>query len=295
MRTGDDGTARAATPVPNVRSRVTAWPRPLRVLAGTLVAWSGASLWLILLAVLRATDPPVTPPVLLWSLTVLALLPALGAAALRHAFAATVTVGGGTLEIRRRDLRVEVPLAAIAAVEPWTVPLPAPGVALRLASGARLRWGLATPDPSPLVHALAAAGVAGAAVAHPTCRWARAKAAAGRWRWRHLVAKYPAFALPPAAALFNAHQHIAYGGLLGEWYLLGPGAWLRTLALHWATTTAYLVLYASVWRGLAEAAALLAAHVAPSRAARVRRAVEGAARVGYYAGVPVLLVRRFLP
>jgi hypothetical protein len=50
-----------------------------------------------------------------------------------------------------------------------------------------------------------------------------------------------------------------------------------------------------VWRGLAEAACLVAAHVAPARATAVRRAAEVACQVGYYGGVPVLLVLRFLP
>jgi len=57
--------------------------------------------------------------------------------------------------------------------------------------------------------------------------------------------------------------------------------------------TIYQVLYASVWRGLAEPVCLVAAAVAPSRAARVRRAAELAIRVVYYVGVPALLALRF--
>jgi len=95
--------------------------------------------------------------------------------------------------------------------------------------------------------------------------------------------------------LFNAHQHIAYGGLLGEYYLLGLGSYVETFAVHWLTVTIYLVLYASVWRGVAEGGCLLAACVAPARAAGVRRAAEIGCRVAYYGGVPVLLVLRFLP
>src|SRR5206468_3785068 len=83
-----------------------------------------------------------------------------------------------------------------------------------------------------------------------------------------------AIALLPTAVLFNAHQHITYGGVLGEYYLLGLGSYVRTFAVHWLTLTIYLVLYASVWRGLAEGTALLGACVAPARAAWVRRAAE---------------------
>jgi apolipoprotein N-acyltransferase len=109
------------------------------------------------------------------------------------------------------------------------------------------------------------------------------------------VAKFPLFALLPTAPLFNVHQHIAYGGTLGQYHLLGGRAFAADLALHWATVSICLVLWASVWRGLAEAAALAAAHVAPARAARVRRAVESACWWLYYAGVPLLLLLRFAP
>ena len=122
-----------------------------------------------------------------------------------------------------------------------------------------------------------------------------AKQAFGRSRWYHLAAKFPLFALLPTAVLFNAHQHIAYGGLLGQYYLHGLRAYLLTFAVYWVTVAIYLVLYASTWRALGEAAALLAAWTAPSRAARVRRGVEVGCRVLYYGGVPVLLALRFAP
>ena len=48
------------------------------------------------------------------------------------------------------------------------------------------------------------------------------------WRWHHLLWKFVGFALAPAAVLFNAHQHIAYGGTLGQYYL--EGARRRTCA-----------------------------------------------------------------
>jgi hypothetical protein len=55
------------------------------------------------------------------------------------------------------------------------------------------------------------------------------------------------------------------------------------------------VLYASVWRGVAELIAFVAATVAPAQAARVRRLVEAACRLGYWGGIPLLLLLRFLP
>ena len=95
--------------------------------------------------------------------------------------------------------------------------------------------------------------------------------------------------LPIAAFIYTAN------GLLGEYYLLGLGSYVRTFAVHWLTLTIYLVLYASVWRGLAEGVALFAACAAPANAAGARRAVEIACQVAYYGGVPVLLLLRFLP
>ena len=85
-----------------------------------------------------------------------------------------------------------------------------------------------------------------------------------------LLGRYVLFALFPAAVLFNAHQHIAYGAFLGQYYLMGPGAWLTTAAIYWATLCAYLLLYASAWRGMVEAVTL----VTPSHAGAVRRVAE---------------------
>jgi hypothetical protein len=268
-----------------------------RSVAAVLLACAGASLPALLALVVFANDPPVTPPVLFRLVLVFTIAPGLGAALVGRLAAARVAVRDGELAIERRRVRLEIPAGAIVRVAPWTVPLPGPGVSLGLRSGRRLPCALQLADPLALLDALAELGVsaAAAAAAHPSVVYARAKASAPRPRWYHLAGKFGLFALVPTAVLFNAHQHIAYGALLGEYYLMGLGSWLATLGTYWLTLTIYLVLFASVWRGLAEATALLAARVAPSRAARVRRAVETACRVLYYAGVPVILIVRFLP
>jgi hypothetical protein len=178
------------------------------------------------------------------------------------------------------------------------MPLPGSGFSLVTASGRRLRPGVQVDDPTPALRALrgrAGIAAADAALVHPAVVFAHARATAGRWRWYHLAAKFPLFALAPTAVLFNAHQHIAYGGALGQYYLLGLGAFLETFAIYWAATTVYCILWASIWRGLAEAVCLVAAHVAPSHATRVRRAAELTCRVAYYGGVPILLALRFAP
>jgi hypothetical protein len=281
--------ARGTRPTGPLAARV--YPPGARLAAGALVAMSRASLLLILAAVVVATDPPVTPPVLLRMVVGTALLPALAAWALGRAFAARIDLDDAALHIHRRDLEVDVPRTSVAGVSPWRVPLPGPGLSLRLRSGRRLAWGIQTDDPTAVVQALGAPEAA----AHPTVVYGHARAGLRRRRWYHAGAKYAGFGLGPAAILFNAHQHIAYGGPLGQYRLHGLGPYLWTFAVYWVTTVIYLVLWAALWRTLAEGAAWLAAAAAPARAARVRRAAERSCQVAYYGGVPVLLLLRFLP
>jgi hypothetical protein len=273
-----------------------AYARQWRAVAALLVALSRASLPALLVLVVLATDPPIDPPLLLQLVVALALLPALVAGLIRRPCTARVELHAAVLVLRRRDLVVEIPCAALARVRPWTVPLPAPGLSVELRSGKRLSYAVEIDDPTPLLEALAArfGNAARAALQHPTVVYAHAAAAAPRWRWFHYLWKFVVFALLPTAVLFNAHQHIAYGGTLGEYYLLGAAAYARTFAVYWVTLAIYLILFASVWRGLAEAAAWLAAYAAPSQAAKVRRAAERCCRILYYAGVPALVAARFL-
>lgn len=275
--------------------RVHALPPWARVVAAVCFAVSRGSLPALLLLVVLANDPPVTPPVLFRLTAVFVVLPGVAAWVVERAHAADVEVGRDALVIAPRGLRIEVPADAIARVTPWAVPVPEPGLTLHLRSGRRLRQRLARRDPEPLLVALARRGgvaAARAALAHPTVVYAHAKPATSPYR---LLAKFGLFALLPTALLFNAHQHIAHGALLGEYYLMGLRSYLATFATYWLVLVIYLVLWAAVWRGPAEAVALLAARVAPSRAARVRRGAEIACRLLYYGGVPALLLIRFLP
>jgi hypothetical protein len=275
---------------------IEAYSRAPRAAAGALVALSRASPPLLLAAVLLGSEVGAGLPPLLDAVLALSLLPALAAHLVGRALRCEVAVLGADLVLRRRGLRVELPLASIERVLPWRAPLPRPGFGLGLRSGARLRWSLAAPDPAPLLRALADAGVGAArdALRHPMLVYAEARAAAGRPLWNRWPAKVALFALLPGGVAFYAHQHIAYGGLLGEYYLLGPGAYVRTALLMWLHAGLLLALYAAGWRALVELAALAAAWRAPSRAAALRRAAEGAAAALYYASVPALLALRFL-
>jgi apolipoprotein N-acyltransferase len=277
-------------------TRIELAPSAARAAAAALVALSRGSLPLLLVLAALATDPPLELPNLLDLLLTFALLPALGAFAIGRALRGEALLAGGDLVLRRRALRVEVPLASVSGIEPWRVPLPRPGFALRLRSGARLRWSLAAADPSALLRELAAAGVPGAqdALAHPALVYAAARAAAPRRFWQRPLVALVLFALVPAGVGFYAHQHIAYGGLLGEYYLMGLAAYLRTAALYWLHSGVLLLLYGSAFRAFVEAASLAAARFAPARAAALRRRTEGGAAALYYASVPTLLAIRFL-
>jgi apolipoprotein N-acyltransferase len=251
---------------------------------------SRASLPLVALAGTLTDADVFTPPVLVPTLLALAALPAAAAWLIERAARGFVLVDDRHLVLGRKDLRLEVPRASIAGMAPWWLPLPGPGVTFTLRSGAPLAERLEIRDPLALCEALGETP----ASAHPVAVWAQARAALPPWHWYHLAWKFVLFALAPTAVLFNAHQHIAYGGALGQYYLEGPGAFARTFALYWLAVSLDLVLWAAVWRTLAEGVALVMALVAPSHAARVRRAVEVACRVLYYAGAPGLVAARFL-
>jgi len=286
-------------PTPTVADgvyRASAYSRRWRAARAVLIALSRASLPALLVLVVLATDPPIDPPQLLQLVLGLALLPASAAWLMRRTCAARVEPRTAELVVRRSDLLVEVPYTALARVRPWALPLPAPGLSLELRSGRRLAYALETADPTPLLEALDALAPEAArpALRHPSVAYAHAAAIAPPWRWYHYLWKFVVFALAPTAVLFNAHQHIAYGGTLGEYYLLGAAAYVRTFAVYWGTLTIYLILFAGLWRCLAEVVAWLAAFAAPARAVRVRCVAERCCQVLYYAGIPALVAAQFL-
>jgi apolipoprotein N-acyltransferase len=262
---------------------VRCYRRPWRALAAALLVISRASLPWILWRVLTANDPPISPPMLAEMLLVVAVLPGAAAWMIGRAVRAEARAAGGELRIEQAGSSAAVSAAAVAA---WRLPLPEPGIDLQLADGRRVPFSVAARDPSPLAAALDPS-----AAAHPTLVYSAARRPAPRWHY--YVGRYVVFALAPAAVLFNAHQHIAYGGFWGEYYLMGAGAWLRTAAIYWTTVGVYLLLYASLWRGLAEAASLLAAWTAPAAARAVRGAAEWVATAAFYGGVPAILALRF--
>jgi hypothetical protein len=265
-----------------------------RTIVGLLVALSRASILLVLARLFFGEDPPTVLPLVGLVLTMIAA-PELAARGFRRASAATVTVEGDAVVITRRDARVEIPRSALVAVVPWALPLPTPGAALRLRSGGRLGYELGLDAPSRLAAFLAEHADAGAFTDRddPGFAHADAAAAAGTLRWWQWVLKFPLFGLVPTVILFRAHQWITYGGTFGQYYTYGARPYVLLFLDYWTTVTVYLSLWAGLWRVIAEIVAWIAARLAPSSAAGVRRFVEIACRVAYYGGVPLLLALRF--
>lgn len=275
--------------------RAYAWPPLWRLVAGALVV-VGQGSPLAIAAWLVGTEGPVTVARLGSLVVAFALLPQAAAALVRRALAARLAVRDGRLVVERPGWRLDLPVAAIAGLRPWRLPLPGPGLGLRLRSGRDLAWGLETRDPLALVAALTAGGadVGVAAREHPVVVWAHAKARTRDRRWWHRLGKFVLFPLVPTAVWFNAHQHIAYGGLLGQYYLEGLRPYLTTLVVSWGLAACYLLLYAAAARAAVEAILLVTAAVAPSLAARGRRAAEITIGLLYYGGIPALVVLPFL-
>jgi apolipoprotein N-acyltransferase len=273
---------------------VSALPPVARAAAAALRALSRASLPVLLIALLRAIDPPLTPDVLARALLALVLLPELSAWLVLRAFAADVRVEGGTLRIASGLRLVEAPCGALERADAWRLPLPSAGLSLRLRSGGTLGVGLAAHDLAPLLAQLAAAGIAVPPPGGAALAWASARAARRRRWWDSALAKLGLASLVPAAIAFNAHQHIAFGAFLGEYYLMGLRAWLASAGRYWLTSVLYLVLWAGCFRIAVETVTWLDARLAPQRAAGTRSAAERSAALLYYASIPLLLALRFL-
>ena len=282
---------------------ITLWSAAARI--------AGASLWTLsriggpaLLAwVFIVFDPPAGPalPVIAFVAALVSLV--LAGRLLREAQRGVGRVEGDALRIEARGRSLALPLAALADLRPWRIPLPLPGITLVAREAARApaaRLGLE--DPDPLLRALAAAGVRSAeeVARDPAVAHARALA---RWRrglrirsaWLRAAFRYLAWALIPTCAFVYTHQSIAFGGVWGEWQLYGARSWAITLVRFWLACVVLAAVYGGACRALASLACWLATRVAPSHAARARRVAERGDTLLYYAGVPALTALRYLP
>ena len=151
--------------------------------------------------------------------------------------------------------------------------------------------------PAPLLAVLARAGVAVAAAATtPPSPSPRARAACPRRWWdRPLVKLGLASLVPGAIALQRAPAHRLRRRFLGEYYLMGLGAWLASAGRYWRTSLALpRALGGLLPRGRRDASRGSAPPLAPGARRGVRSAAERSAALLYYVSIPALLALRFL-
>lgn len=206
-----------------------------------------------------------------------------------RAFTARATVEQGVLVLARRGQRLELALRDIAAVAPWRLPAPGPGLSLRLVSGGYWKYGIAAADPAALARALGHELPPARASAH-----LRALRAVRRGRLAHPLAKFVLLPLALAIPAFRLHQHIAYGSAFGELLAFGPVAYLKGFALWWAAWAIGVVLFAAVLRAFIEAGALAGVLVQPAAAIPLRHWLERLGLAALYVGLPAWLLFRLL-
>jgi apolipoprotein N-acyltransferase len=286
--------AAVATELPS-RVRITLLATPLRI--GIVALRLVAALGLGGLAFEMATRIgwQVATLAQLQGYALLVLLPMLVAWALGRSGRGEARIEAGLLVIDRRRERLEIPLAAIARIESWRVPLPSHGVDIVLGSGRR--WSLATSMPSALRAALESARSASPRAGEQSgflAALAEQRALARRPRLDHALLKFGLFPLLPALVAFRLHQVITFGGTFGEWQSFGPGAWFSGLAIWWGAWSLGMMLLAAALRVGIEAACLLATLASSKSADNAREVCEWLARLVFYVGVPAWLGYRLI-
>jgi apolipoprotein N-acyltransferase len=225
------------------------------------------------------------------------ILPALCGWWIRRRCTASMQRDAEPLRLVRHGQTRIVPVCEIVAITPWLVPIPTPGINLRLASGPSLAVATGWRDPSRVASMLQNEG---APAMTPTrgemlaLAAARARADTPRWRIDHPWFKFGLFPLLLALPAFRLHQHIAYGGTFGEYYSFGLQAYLLALLIWWASWSIGMTLFGALLRVLVEAGSLTALLLHPRHASGTRSLLQGAARALYFIGAPVWLAWRLL-
>ena len=281
-------------------------PRAARSAAGVLRAVARAGLLWMCLALLRDEALRTNTLAQARMFATLFLAPEAAAWCVMFLFSATASIANGSLVLTRGARRLELGLGDIAGVRLWSLPLPCPGLSLRLAvklesglefepePGRRWRYELALANPNLLAAALDAAG--GRAMRDRTPArgvmqaYVQADLAVRRSRLDSPFATYLLLPLALAIPAFHLQQQIAYGGAFGEYYSFGLKAYLTAFALWWAAWSIGVVLSHALLRSAIDAGTLLAALLRPSRASAIRRWLQGAGHAALFLGLPAWLL-----
>lgn len=268
-----------------------------RALIGALRLCAGAGLlWL-------AFDMLLRTGLQIQSLSQLALFaaavvaPLLVAWTIERAFVAQARVEGSLLVLEQHRQRIELPVASIAALRPWRLPLPRSGVDVRLAAGPLWTRSLALTRPKTWQRMLSATGVPlrlEGGLASPMADLVQTRADARRPRLDHSLAKFALFPLLLALVAFRLHQVIAFGGTFGEYYSYGLRAYLTGLLIWWASWSIGLMLFAAALRIAIETVVVLAMALRSTHVAALRDGLEWLGRLAFYVGVPAWLALRLL-
>ena len=294
----DAGDASPQLDVVALPTDVAVLPRAARAVAGALRTFArGGLVWMIAAVALGDAALQSNTLAQIRSFVALFLVPEAAAWCVLQAFAARASVAEGALVLTRGTRRLELPLADIAAVLPWRLPIPGAGVSLRLADGRPWRYELAVARPLALAHALAAAQATIATAAPATTRlsrYAQLRSLPAAGRLGHPLLKFGLLPLLLAIPAFRLHQHIAYGNSFGELYTFGLKAYLVTFGLWWAAWTIAVVLCAAAVRAAIEAGTLAGIILAPSRASVAKLMLERAGLAALYLGLPAWMLMRLL-
>ena len=272
-------------------------PGPARVTAGALrVVARGGLLCMIAAVLLGDVALQSNTFAQIRTFVALFLVPEAAAWCVLRAFRARASLADGVLVLARGARRLELPLADVVALEPWRLPIPGPGLSLRLASGERWGYGLALARADALARALATAGVTPARgdASSAADRYARARQAPRDGRLANPLVKFGLFPLLLAIPAFRLHQHIAYGGTFGEYLTFGLKAYLTTFALWWAAWAIGVVLCAAAVRAVIEAGTVAGVVLAPARATQARQTLERLGLPALYLGLPLWMALRIL-
>lgn len=297
-RMARNATSSSATSPGDFRADVILLAPAWRIAAGLLQVFARGNLLWMGAALLLQENPETNSLAQIWMFAALVLAPEAAAWCITRAFAATMRIEGDALVLEQRERRTEIPVKNIAAVTPWTLPIPATGAWLTLDSGRRWSPGIALADPAMLVGALAYAGARPAlteTLAGRAMAYARARLAVPERVIDHPALKFVLFPLVPALPAFRLHQHIAFGGTFGEYHTFGLKAYLIALLIWWATWAINLALFAAALRVAIEAGTWLSLMLRPERAIDARKTLEFLGRLVFYVGVPAWLLIRLSP
>ncbi len=288
---------KGATPEASSALRASLLPSQWRAAAALLRLFAGAGLIWILLRMLLGDGLQVNSLGQIWQFGYAVAAPALAAWAIGRAFGVQPILRGDQLVLALPSQQVDVPLAQIARLRLWRIPLPGPGIDIEFASGRRWRRQLLLDNPQRLLRRLNEGGA--------STRWASAfderiaEFYAQRSHARHALLDHPAcklFVFPLLLSLpaFHLHQVIAFGGAFGEWVTYGAGAWFVGLLIWWAAWIIGMSLLAAALRLAIETLCWLTLWLMPNALPALRLLLERGARATFYLGVPAWLLWRVL-